>query len=205
MITLYGIAASRTFRCYWMAEELGIDYQRNNLDFRSDALREPSYLAINPNGRIPALTDGDYVLWESMAINLYLASKYREHHNLWPDTLETQGLAYQWSFWVMTELEHPLLSILMHKRILPQQKRDPQKLARNEGVVKRPLEILDQALIGQDYLCGKNFTVADLNVAAVLSWSKPARFSLKPYPQLDAWLKRCLDRPARKRAQIESS
>lgn len=203
MIKLYGITASRAFRCYWMAEELGIAYQRDNLDFRSEALREPSYLAINPNGRIPTLTDGGYVLWESMAINLYLASKYRDDVDLWPDTLEAQGLAYQWSFWVMTELEHPLLSVLMHRRVLPEDKRDSQKLARNEGVIKRPLEILDQSLAERSYLCGNRFTVADLNVAAVLTWSKPARFSLKPYPHLDAWLKRCLDRPARKRAQID--
>ncbi len=139
MITLYGITASRAFRCLWMLEELAIPYRRDKLDYRGEALRTPEYLAINPNARIPALRDGDFILWESMAINLYLAGKYGRDSGLWPDTAETEGLALQWSFWVMGEIEHPLLSVLMHKRILPGEKRDPERVRRNEGLLRAPL------------------------------------------------------------------
>lgn len=203
MITLYGITASRAFRCLWMLEELGLPYAREKLDYRGEALRSPDYLAINPNARIPSLKDGDYVLWESMAINLYLARRYGVEKQLWPDSPESEGLALQWSFWVMSEVETHLLSLLMHKRMLPTDKRDPDKAKRNEGILRQPLQVLEQSLTGRDYLVDDRFTVADLNVASVLSWTRPARYSLKSLPQVHAWLDRCLDRPARKRAQTD--
>lgn len=205
MITIYGIAASRAFRTYWMAEELGLEYRREPLDFRGAALEDPAYLALNPNGRIPTLVDGDFVLWESMAINFYLAEKYDNGLGLWPDSVESRALAAQWSHWVMGEVEGPLLTYLMHKRILPEDKRDAHKVSRNQGLLRRPLAILDQALADREYLVDGRFTLADLNVAAVLGWCKPARYSLKEYPHLSAWLDLCLDRPARKRAQVEPS
>jgi len=203
MITLYGITASRAFRCLWMLEELDLTYQREKLDYRGETLRSPDYLAINPNGRIPTLKDGDLILWESMAINLYLARRYGSEKHLWPDSTESEGLALQWSFWVMTEIEQHLLSLLMHKRMLPADKRDAAKVTRNEGILRPPLQVLEQALADRDYLVDGRFTVADLNLASVLSWTRPARYSLKSLPQVHAWLDRCLDRPARKRAQAD--
>jgi glutathione S-transferase len=145
--------------------------------------------------------DGELVLYESMAINLYLARKYGVEAGLWPRSIEDEALAWQWSFWVMAEVEGPLLTVLMHSRVLPAEKRVPDKVGRNLGVLKRPLHVLDQALVGRDYLLGDRFCVADLNVAAVLAWCKPAHLSLNDHPDLDAWLNRCLARPARKQAQ----
>ncbi len=73
---LYGVAQSRAQRSLWLLEELGIDYEHEKTSFQTDA-KKPEYLAnINPNGKVPALVDGDLVLFESMAINLYLAQKY---------------------------------------------------------------------------------------------------------------------------------
>lgn len=205
MLELYGITQSRAFRPRWLLEELGLPYQHHPLDFRSDALKQPNYLALNPNGRVPTLVDGDLVLWESMAINLYLAEKYGAEQRLWPETIEQRALAYQWTFWVMTEVETALLTVLMHKRVLPETQRNVHKASRSEGLLKKPLRVLDAALAERDYLAGDHFTVADLNVAAVLSWMKPARVGLKPYPQLAAWLDRCLARPARKQAQRDAN
>lgn len=202
MITLYGIAASRAFRCLWMLEELGLDYRHEPVDYRDRAaLDDPGYRALNPNGRIPTLVDGDLVLWESMAINLYLARRYGTEAGLHPDGAQNEGRALQWSFWVMTEVEQPLLKVLLHRRLLPRERRDPQQAARNEGILRQPFAVLDAALAQADWLAGERFTVADLNVAAVLGWAQPARLSLKPWPALYDWLGRCLDRPARRRAQ----
>lgn len=203
MITLYGITASRAFRCLWMLEELGLPYHREKIDYRGGELRSPEYLSINPNARIPALKDGDHVLSESMAINLYLARRYGTEKRLWPDSPESEGLALQWSFWVMSEIETHLLALLMHKRMLPTNKRDPDRASRSEGILRAPLQVLEQALAGREYLVDERFTVTDLNVAAVLSWTRPARYSLRSLPQTQAWLDRCLDRPARKRAQSD--
>lgn len=202
MIRLYGITQSRAFRPLWLLYEIGLPFEHVKLDFHGDDLKHPSYRELNPNGRVPTLVDGDLVLWESMAINLYLARKYGAEAGLWPSSIEDEGRALQWSFWVMTEVEQPLLTVLMHSRVLPEDKRDADKVSRNRGLLKAPLAVLDGALAGRSYLAGDGFTVADLNVAAVLSWCKPARVGLKDYPNLSAWLERCLDRPARRQAQI---
>ena len=130
MIKLYGITQSRAFRPLWLLEELGLDYEQIALDYRGKALEAADYRALNPNGRIPTLVDGDLVLWESMAIDLYLARRYGGGAGLWPDTIEGEALAWQWSFWVMSEVEHPLLTVLMHSRVLPEEKRDAGRASR---------------------------------------------------------------------------
>ncbi|MDJ0739921.1 MAG: glutathione S-transferase family protein [Gammaproteobacteria bacterium] len=201
MLKLYGITQSRAFRPRWLLEELGLDYEQVPLDFHGDDLDSAAYRALNPNGRIPTLVDGDLVLWESMAINLYLAKRYGVDAGLWPDDIRGEALALQWSFWVMTEVEHALLTVLMHGRVLPPEERDAERLGRNRDALAKPLGVLDGALHGRDFLAANRFTVADLNVAAVLSWCKPARVALDEFPRLGAWLAGCLARPARKRAQ----
>jgi glutathione S-transferase len=76
MLQLYGSPRSRALRCLWMLEEMGEPYQLIEKSTRPDELQTVEYLCLNPNARIPTLVDGDFVLWESMAINLYLAQKY---------------------------------------------------------------------------------------------------------------------------------
>jgi glutathione S-transferase len=201
MIRLYGITQSRALRPLWMLHELGLPFEHLKLDYHGDELQQPGYLALNPNGRIPTLVDGDLVLWESMAINLYLARRYGAEAGLWPDDVAGEALAWQWSFWVMSEVERALLSVLMHSRVLPADKRDAERARRDAGLLRQPFGVLDRALRGRSYLAADRFTVADLNVAAVLSWAKPARIALDGYPDLAAWLARCLERPARRQAQ----
>src|SRR2546423_1701432 len=75
MLKLYGNLRSRATRCIWMLEEMGEPYEMIETSVRSDDLQNSAYLRLNPNARIPTLVDGDTVLWESMAINLYLAQK----------------------------------------------------------------------------------------------------------------------------------
>ena len=133
MIKIYGIATSRTFRPLWLLEELGLEYEHVRLDYRGSDLAATDYRQLNPNGRIPTLVDDELVLWESMAINLYLASRYGRDAGLWPSEAAGEGLAYQWSFWVMTEMEAALLTLLFHRRLLPAEERDPDKASRNSN------------------------------------------------------------------------
>jgi glutathione S-transferase len=193
MITLYGIPASRAFRCLWMLEELGLEYESIPTNFMGDN-KQPDYLALNPNGRIPTLVDGDTVLWESMAINLYLAEKY--DGGLQPKSLEDRGRATQWSFWVMTEIEKALLEYLFHTLLLPEDQRDAAVSAAAAKQLQAPLEVLDGVLQGREHLVGDRFTVADLNVASVLSWAQMARFDLSAVPNVSHWLTTCTSRPA---------
>jgi len=164
MLQLYGNPRSRAMRCLWMLEEMGKPYQLIEKSTRADDLQSAEYLRLNPNARIPTLVDGDLVLWESMAINLYLAQKYEgPMHCAGPEVL---GLAAQWSFWAMLEMEELLLDLLQHRAMLPEFARDASYAERDELLLKKPLGVLNDALAGRDYLVGNSFTVADLNVAS---------------------------------------
>lgn len=198
MIKLYGVTRSRALRCLWMLEELGVPFEHVPSTFANGGTRTPEFLKINPNGHVPALTDGDLTLFESLAINLYLARKYGPA--LWPGTPEDEGRTYQWSIWAMTELEEPLLVCLLNRAVFPEAQRDAAKA---DDAAKRavgPLKVLDAALAGRQYLLGDTFTVADLNVAAVALWTKLGRVDVSAMPNVAAWLWRCLSRPAFDRA-----
>ena len=115
MLQLYGNPRSRAMRCLWMLEEMGEPYRLIEKSTRADDLQSTEYLRLNPNAQIPTLVDGDVVLWESMAINLYLAQKYEgPMHCAGPEVL---GLAAQWSFWAILEMEALLLELLAAARI----------------------------------------------------------------------------------------
>jgi len=198
MIKLYGVPRSRTMRPLWMLEELQVPYENVKVSFINET-RTPEFLRRNPNGHIPVLEDGDLLLWESLAINLYLARKYDK--GLWPRTPEDEGRAYQWSLWSMTELEEPLLTALLNRTFLPEAQRDAKKADDAAERFKKPLAVLDGALAGTDYLAGKDFTVADLNVASVISWAPLAGLSLDAAPNVQKWVGRCQSRPAFTRLQ----
>lgn len=200
MVRVYGVTASRTLRVLWMLEELGVAYEHVKTNFASGDTRTAEFLKLNPNGHIPVLVDGTTVLWESMAINLYLARRYGAG-TLWPGSVEDEGRLFQWSFWSMTEVEPVLLPILMHRRILPAAQRDAAVAASAEAKLAGPLGVLEGALRGRTHLLGDAFTAADLNVSAVLAWTPLAGVDLQRWPQTATWLQRCLDRPAFKKAR----
>jgi glutathione S-transferase len=198
MIKLYGVPRSRTMRPLWMLEELGVPYENAKVSFVGET-RKPEFLRLNPNGHIPVLQDGDLVLWESMAINLYLARKYDK--GLWPKTVEGEGRAFQWSLWAMTELEEPVLTALVHRMFLPEAERDPKKADDAAERFKTPLGVLDAALAGRPHLLGDTFTVADLNVASVIAWAPLGGLDLSGARNVAQWVGRCTGRPAFARVQ----
>ncbi|HEX3860280.1 MAG TPA: glutathione S-transferase family protein [Stellaceae bacterium] len=199
-LKIYGIPRSRAFRTLWMAKELGIEYENIPTDMNQGGTRTPAFLAINPNGHVPAIDDDGVIVWESMAINLYLAKKH-SNGSLYPARLEDEAHAWQWSFWGMTEVERPVLTALFHRAIYPEDKRDAAIGDDSERQLAAPLNVLDGALAASPYLLGADFTVADLNVAGILSWARPARIDLGPFPNVAAWLQRCAERPAAREAR----
>jgi len=194
MVKLYGSSMSRAGRSLWALEEAGVKFEQVIVG----ETRKPEYLAINPNGHVPALDDNGTIIWESMAINLYVAEKYGKAP-LWPSSVEGHGACYQWSLWCMTELETPMIDIFQHRLMLPADQRDEKiALARIE-TLKTPLKVLDDHLQKSDYLLGKEFTIADLNVASVLSIAKYIQLDLSPTPTAQKWVQKCLERPANQR------
>src|ERR1700757_4831376 len=158
-LKIYGVARSRTFRTLWMAKELGLDYEHAKIDFATGESRTPAHLALNPNGHVPVIDDDGFVLWESMAINFYLAKKYGTG-TLYPTRLEDEARAWQWSFWGMTEVERPVLTALFNRAILPEDKRDTAAADAAEKTLAAPLTVLDGALGQSANLLGERFTVA---------------------------------------------
>ena len=192
-VKLYGIAASRAFRSLWAAEEIGVDYDHVPTHFRGDA-QSDEYRAINPNARIPALVDGDVALFESMAINLYLAKRYGE--GLVPADPAGEAQVFQWSVWAISEIEPLQMQIVIQTFFTPEDKRDAQVIERASGALARPLGVLDAHLAGQDWLLGDAFTLADLNLAAVMDLLVMVQFDFSAFPNVGRWLEACQARPS---------
>jgi len=192
-LRIYGVARTRAFRALWIAKELGLDYEHIPVEIGQAGARQPDYLAINPNGRLPAIDDGGFTLWESLAITLYLAKKH-SIGQLYPATLEGEAKAWQWSLWSVQEVDRGVNIWSLHAVRLPPAERDPQKRAEALKVLEAPFRVLDGALVDRRYLLGDEFSVADLNVAAVIS--RAIEMDLAATPRLGAWLRRCLERPA---------
>src|SRR5215472_13124863 len=103
-LMIYGSARSRTMRVLWMAEELGLEFRHEPLEWNDPWLKSAEFLAINPTGAIPAIDDDGVALSESLAINLYLAKKH-SLGRLYPATLEGEAQVWRWSLWAQGELE----------------------------------------------------------------------------------------------------
>ncbi|HEX4943529.1 MAG TPA: glutathione S-transferase family protein [Usitatibacteraceae bacterium] len=200
-LKIYGIAASRAIRALWMAEELGLAYEHVPIHFRDDpdgplGKNNAGFRRANPMGRVPAIDDDGFTLSESMAINLYLARKHGK--GLWPATVAGEGLAFQWSFFAVTEIDPLIVEWASHAIVLPEDKRDPVRAAAALGKLAQPLAVVDAALARSPYLAGDAFTVADLNLAAAMFRAR--RMDHPTRPNLARWLADCFARPAARRA-----
>jgi len=196
-LRIYGIARTRAFRALWIAKELGLDYEHLPIEIGDAGARSPEFLRLNPNGRLPFIDDGGFALFESLAITLYLAKKYSSG-KLYPVALEDEARAWQWSFWAIAEVDRGVNIWSLHAVRLPQAERDAVKREEALKVLSSPFKVLDAAVSRQLYLLGQEFTVADLNVAAVIS--RAIDMDLTAVPNLKAWLTHCLERPAARAA-----
>ena len=205
MLKVFGTKASRASRALWMCRELGIPHEHVEVHFADGSNHTAEFLAVNPNGKIPAIDDDGFLLWESMAINIYLAKKHGSP--LLPRDLQQEMLVLQWSFWAMTEVEKPLLNVMLQRLVLPEgspaanylrerNPKDPVAEQQSLEALEKPFSILEKQLEGRDYLLGADFTVADLNVASVMAWAMGAKLDLSGRPNVQRWLKRCTSRPA---------
>jgi glutathione S-transferase len=197
-LKIYGTAASRTARPLWVAQELGLVYEHIPLPYLGGATRTPEFLAINPNGRIPVVDDDGVLVWESMACTLYLAERFKssDGSSLAARTHAERAEILRWSFWVVTECEKNALAFLMHRRLMPPERRKPQLAEEAQRHLSGPLRVLEQHLQTRPYLAGERFTVVDICVASVLAWVAGAAELMAQCPRVEAWLQLCLARPA---------
>jgi len=192
-LTIYGRPGSRARRPLWVARELGLAV--DNIEPVPGAIKEAAYLAINPNGKVPALVDGELTLFESFAQSLYLAKKYGTGQ-IYPTTVEEEAVVWQWTLWGLNELERHLTTCLFERLIKPEADRNPAAADAAERDLQAPLAVLDAALAGKDWLVGAGFSVADINVAAIAALARSSKVDLAGFPNVAGWLDRALARPA---------
>jgi glutathione S-transferase len=211
-LKIYGIGASRAARPLWAALELGLPFEHIAQTYKAGATRTPEFLALNPNGHIPVVVDeraeGTVTVWESMACALYIARVHgqADGQTITPATPREEAEALRWSFWTVTELEKDALTVLMHRMAMPADQRKPELAEQAESRLKVPLAVLEahlqaQHAHGQAHLAADRFTVADVCVASVVGWVRPAPALLAQYPAASAWMHACLERSAQKRAR----
>lgn len=200
MLRLYGSARSRGVRTLWMLGELGLPYDHKDYLPRSAETKTPEYRALNPHGAVPTIDDDGFVLWESMAINLYLAKKAGK---LYPTDAKAEALTWQWCFWEVDRLDRQITIYANNAYVLPEAQRNAALAKSTWEEITVAVDVLELALGKSEWLAGNAFSVADLNVSsalvrAVVTPQIDAAFA--KWPKVRAWLHRCWDRPAAKRA-----
>jgi glutathione S-transferase len=198
-LKLYGTSKSRACRSLIALEELGVPYEHVPSFHRGATPENRATIArLNPNGHVPVLDDDGFVVWESMAINLYLAET--RGGALWPADARARAVVFQWSLWSQTEIDRRDWQATRNSV-------DPERVAWARDGKIAALRVLDASLADRAYLLGAEFTFADLNVASTLSqpneegkidWDRldPRELQL---PSLADWLERCVSRPSWRR------
>ncbi|MEK6684775.1 MAG: glutathione S-transferase family protein, partial [Pseudomonadota bacterium] len=179
MITLYGIEWSRAKYVLFTLAELGLDFQHVRINPFGEEKNAPEYLKLNPLAQVPTLVDGDLVLTEAMAINFYLSRKYGAGE-LWADRLEDEAQIYKWSFFALTQMETSCVELILHRKVLDEKDRSADIIQAAEKKLMKPLEVLNNRLAGKDFLVDGKFTVADINMAGVLSYALGGEFDFSP-------------------------
>jgi glutathione S-transferase len=190
-LKVYGPAMSRIGRITWCAGEAGVSCEA--VDIPWSALKEANFLAINPNGKSPGFVDGDLKLFESLAINLYIAKKYGTG-TLYPTNIEDEARVFQWTLWAASEVEHLVITSLLVKLGIS---KDVEGAKAGAERVKPAFKVLDGYLKTHEWLVGDKFSVADLNVASVVGIAHYGDIDLSYVPNVQAWLSRCISRPKR--------
>ena len=193
MIKLYGTPPTRVLRVIWLLNELGLEYETHPVDLLKGEGQSKDFLALNPAGKVPVLVDGDLVLTESSAIQLYLAEKHPEAGFI-PESVEERAQMYRWIFFLATEIEQPLWRIARNTFLYPESKRLPQDVEHAKKECREMVAVLEQHMQDREYIVGDSPTVADFNAAYTLDWVNEEEL-LDGAPRLQKYLKTMYARP----------
>ncbi len=175
--------------------ECNLDYDQEVIGRQHGGTYQPEFCRINPNGNIPALADGDFILWESNAIVAYICEKYGPPH-LCPDDMRQRALCNQWMIWQITSV-YPHLRPLYMSAIRPDEYDGGDALLEAAPAkMMKSLNILEAQLAGKDFIIGDCFTMADIPVGAVLKRWYALRGEDNSHPNVLAWQKRLNERPS---------
>jgi len=193
MIKLYWAPRSRSFSALWLMEETGQPYERVLTDITTGAQKAPEYLAINPMGKVPAIKDGDATLAESAAICAYVAERYPEARLAPPPGDPLRAKYLYWLFFSPGCIEPAMVQLATKIEMNP--------VAAGWGEAQRVFDVLDAALQKGPWILGDNFSAADIIIGAGLNFAVRLFKMVPPRPSFDAYLARCMERPAFQRAE----
>ena len=168
---------------------LGMELEEKPLDFSKGQHKSPEYLELNPNGAVPTLVDGDFVLTESRAIMQYLASKKPESGLLPRDEAERADVT-RWQFWDSSHFS-PQLGTLAFEKLIKGMvglgEPDAGKVRDALGNFQRFAAVLERRLAGRQYLVGNKLTIADLTLGSSLMYAQQTEVPLGDFPNIQAW------------------
>ena len=167
---------------------MGVRFENERVDYYAQGHKAPQYLAINPNGTLPALTDSGLVLWESNAILQYAAEAIAAEQ-FYPHDPKLRADIHRWQFWE-TGLWYPSCYIYLVENVAkPLQKAEPDHVAleKEEPNWHRLAGILDNRLSDHKWLCGDTITIADVSVAASIHLPRLQKLPLESHPNVERW------------------
>ncbi|MEN8132781.1 MAG: glutathione S-transferase family protein [Pseudomonadota bacterium] len=168
-------------------ETLGMNVEEVYIDLLSGANRTPAFLAINPNGMVPVLVDGDLVLWEAAAIMIYICEKSGDTRLL--PTGNDRYEVLRWMFWAAEHFRQAPPMLLEERlfSLFVGQAADETRIAEAQRRIERFAPILDAHLEHRNYVVGDSITLADFDLAAPLSHMARANMRFDAYPNIIRW------------------
>ena len=180
----------------WCLRELNLAYERIDAGMAFGRNRDPDYLAMNPNGRVPTLVDGDFVLWESNSIMRYLVLAYAEESPIYPQAPKRRAGVDRWLDWTLSTLQpvdRPVFWALVRT---PVEQRDMAAIQKDADAEAVQWRIVDQELATRRFIEGDDFTLADIAIGAYARrWFGVEGISRPPLPHLERWYAQFADRP----------
>ncbi|MFK3799517.1 glutathione S-transferase family protein [Pseudomonas sp. NPDC088444] len=201
MLKIWGRKNSSNVRkALWIAEELGLTYEAINAGGAFGLNNQPEYLAKNPNGVVPMIEDGDFVLWESNTIVRYLAAQHAANSALYPSDPKARAQADKWMDWTTSTLAGPFRTVFWGVLRTPAEQQDWTQINAAKVTLEGLLRIVDKALADQPYLSGAEFGMGDIPLGSfIYAWFEMPIERVE-LPHLKAWYERLKQRPAYRKA-----
>lgn len=194
MLNIWGrISSINVRKVVWCAQELGLDFQRTEAGGQFGLVRTPDYLAQNPNALVPLIDDGEgadrVVLWESNVIVRYLCAKHAGG-TLYPTDLAKRFDAERWMDWQQTTLNRASRNAFVQWVRTPAAERNPELITQSVQATESLFALLDAQLAGRPFICGEQFTMADipLGCEAHRWFGLPlTEYTRPPWPNVERW------------------
>lgn len=195
MLTIYHVPMTRSVRVVWLCKELQLPHEVKTISFSAEYRNSAEWRKFNPVGKVPAMTDGDFTMFESGAMVQYLLDRYGEGRLEPKRATPAHALYQQWSWFAEATFARPIGELVNHRRVFGEAGQIPAVVEEMKGRVQLCLQAVDEALQGQHYLVGDSFTAADIMMGYSVMLAH--RFvPLDPYPNVSEYWRLLSAQPA---------